>query len=65
MARRRKKKQSALDYIRLPRFFDLDLDPDTKKGIFILIIWWQGDMISLFKDGGWVNLIFIFRNKNC
>ena len=35
MPPRRRKKRSALDYIRLP---SLDLDPDTKKGIWIVFI---------------------------
>jgi DNA segregation ATPase FtsK/SpoIIIE, S-DNA-T family len=36
--RRNYRKRSALDYIAIPRIPSLDLDPETKKGIFIVII---------------------------
>ena len=53
MARRRRKK-SALDYIRLPSLPRLDLDPDTKKGIFIVFILALGaiSMLGLFDMAG-------------
>jgi len=51
MARRRKKKKSALDYVRIPHF---DLDPDTKRGIFIVIIFALGalSILGLFDLAG-------------
>ncbi len=53
MARRRKtrRKKSALDYIALPK---LDLDPDTKRGIFIVFILAIGaiSLLGLFDLAG-------------
>ncbi len=54
MARRRKykkRKKSALDYIAFPQ---IDLDPDIKKGIFIILILIFGviSMLSLFDAAG-------------
>ena len=54
MARRRRyrrKRKSALDYIRLPQF---DLDPDTKKGVFIVFILALGaiSLLGLFDLAG-------------
>lgn len=49
--KRRRFKKSALDYIALPR---LNLDPDTKKGIFIVLILALGaiSLLSLFNLSG-------------
>ena len=49
--KKRRFKKSALDYIALPR---LNLDPDTKKGIFIVLILAIGavSMLSLFDLAG-------------
>ncbi|MEA3449438.1 MAG: DNA translocase FtsK 4TM domain-containing protein [Patescibacteria group bacterium] len=51
---RRRKKRSALDYIRLPGLPHLDLDPDTKKGIFIVFILAIGaiSLLGLFDMAG-------------
>ncbi|MCK4553573.1 hypothetical protein KAU19_01255, partial [Candidatus Parcubacteria bacterium] len=53
MARRKKRrfKKDPLDYIALPR---LNLDPDTKKGIFIVLILALGaiSVLSLFDLAG-------------
>jgi S-DNA-T family DNA segregation ATPase FtsK/SpoIIIE len=54
MARRRKKfrrKKNPLDYISLPK---IDLDPDTKKGIFIVLILAFGaiSLLGLFNLAG-------------
>jgi len=47
----RRRKKSALDYIALPR---IELDPDTKKGIFIVFILVVGavSLLSLFDLAG-------------
>ena len=52
--RRRRKKRSALDYIRLPGLPHLDLDPDTKKGIYIVLILAVGaiGLLGLFDMAG-------------
>ena len=44
---RRRKKLNSLDYIRLPK---VDLDPDMKRGIFIILILAFGaiSLLSLF-----------------
>ena len=49
--RRRRKKKNALDYIALPR---LDLDSDTKKGIFIVFVLALGaiSLLALFAKAG-------------
>ena len=51
MARRRRRKKSALDYIRLPH---IDIDPDTKKGIFIVFVLGLGalSILGLFDLAG-------------
>ncbi|MEA3398354.1 MAG: DNA translocase FtsK 4TM domain-containing protein, partial [Patescibacteria group bacterium] len=51
--RRRRRKKSALDYIALPK---LDLDPDTKKGIFIVFLLVLGviSILGLFDKAGMV-----------
>lgn len=62
---RRRKKINSLDYIRLPK---VDLDPDLKRGIFIILILALGaiSLLSLFDLaeglGGYLNkgLIFFF-----
>ena len=55
MARRRRKK-SALDYIAIPRLPRLDLDPDTKRGIFIVLILAIGaiSLLGLFDLAGMI-----------
>jgi len=47
MVRRRRRKLNSLDYIRLPK---VDLDPDMKRGIFIILILAFGaiSLLSLF-----------------
>ena len=55
MARRRRKyKKRALDYISLPRFPRLDLEPDIKKSIFVVFILALGavSFLSLFNLAG-------------
>ncbi len=54
MARRRRRKKSALDYIALPRLPHLDLDPETKRGIFIVAVLAFGALsfLSLFDLAG-------------
>lgn len=49
--RRRRKKKNALDYIALPK---IDLDPDTQRSIFILVIFAFGviSLLSLFNLAG-------------
>ncbi|OGF25764.1 hypothetical protein A2303_07265 [Candidatus Falkowbacteria bacterium RIFOXYB2_FULL_47_14] len=50
----RRRKRSILDYISLPRLPELELDPDTKKGIFIVLIMALGALgaLSLFDLAG-------------
>src|SRR3989339_731477 len=43
----RRKKRGLLDYITLPRLPELNLDPDTKKGIFIVFIMALGAICAL------------------
>jgi len=52
----RKRKKSALDYIAIPRLPHLDLDPDTKRGIFIVLILAIGaiSILGLFDSAGMV-----------
>jgi S-DNA-T family DNA segregation ATPase FtsK/SpoIIIE len=55
MARRKyRRKKDPLDYIRLPRLPKIDLDPDTKRGIFIVLILALGaiSLLSLFDLAG-------------
>ncbi len=54
MTRRRGRKKSALDYIVLPHLPRLDLNPETKRGIFIVIILAFGALsfLSLFDLAG-------------
>jgi S-DNA-T family DNA segregation ATPase FtsK/SpoIIIE len=56
MAKKRKyrRKKDPLDYIALPSLPKLDLDPDTKKGIFIVVILALGaiSLLSLFGLAG-------------
>ncbi|MFH0892157.1 MAG: DNA translocase FtsK 4TM domain-containing protein [Candidatus Falkowbacteria bacterium] len=50
----RRRKRSIMDYISLPRLPELELDPDTKKGIFIVLIMALGALgaLSLFDLAG-------------
>ena len=57
MAKRKKRfrrKKDPLDYIALPSLPKLDLDPDTKRGIFIVLILAIGaiSFLSLFDLAG-------------
>ncbi len=50
MARRRRKKRSLVSRISIPKLPELDLDPETKKGIFIVFLLALGaiSMLGLF-----------------
>ena len=58
MARRRKKKKGVLSLFRVPSLPSLDLDSDTKKGIFIVFIMFLGaiSLLGLFDLAGFLGL---------
>ena len=58
MARRRKKKKRILSILRMPSLPSLDLDSDTKKGIFIVFIMFLGAiaLLGLFDLAGFIGL---------
>ena len=58
MARRRKKKKGILSLFKAPSLPSLDLDSDTKKGIFIVFIMFLGAiaLLGLFDLAGFLGL---------
>jgi len=58
MVRRRKKKKGILRLLRVPSVPSLDLDSDTKKGIFIVFIMFLGAiaLLGLFDLAGFLGL---------
>ncbi len=60
--RRRRKKKSALDYIRLPSIPQFDIDPETKKGIFVVFLLAFG-FISLLGLVGKAALVGFYLSK--
>ena len=55
----RRRQKSALDYVTIPEF---GLDPDTKKGIFIVLIFTFG-AVSLLSFFGFAGAIGFYLNK--
>src|SRR3989339_696825 len=55
---RRKKRKSILDWVTLPKLPSFDLDPDTRKGIFIVFILALGGIsaLSLFDLAGTIGI---------
>ena len=58
MVRRRKKKKGVLGFFRVPSLPSLDLDSDTKKGVFIVFIMFLGAiaLLGLFDLAGFIGL---------
>ncbi|MFH1745072.1 MAG: DNA translocase FtsK 4TM domain-containing protein [bacterium] len=58
--RRRRRRRNLLDYIRLPSLPEVDLDSETKKGVFIVLIVALGTigLLGLFGKAGMIGEYF-------